>query len=48
MVYPRSRGVATSWRRFELRPEAALSKGAIMERGKVRGRSRKRKKFRFI
>lgn len=33
---------------LELRPEAALSKGAIMEREKVRGRSRKRKKFRFI
>lgn len=33
---------------LELRPEAALSEGAIMKEGKVRRRSRKRKKFHFI
>lgn len=33
---------------LELRPEAALSKGAIMDREKVPLRSRKRSKFRFI
>lgn len=33
---------------LELRPEAALSEGAIMKREKVRRRSRKRKKFHFI
>ena len=33
---------------LELRPKAALSEGAIMKGGKVRRRSRKRKKFHFI
>ena len=42
-----------TWSRYivealELRPEAALSEGAIMGRERVPLRSRKRRKFRFI